>query len=234
MMTVNEFLDKIKKLPSCKTLYVMGGWGQPLTASNKNRLITGHAYNQNADRKALISAASADTFAFDCVCMIKAILWGFNFDTSKVNGGATYASNGVPDINADQMIEKCSGVSTSFKNIEQGEVVWKPGHIGVYIGDGLAVECTPAWKDRVQVTAVENIGKKSGYDSRTWTTHGKLPYVDYTKESVNGWKKENGSWYFYVYGEKVKGKPYLCKWNDKTDWYLFDKQGRCAAKLTIY
>ena len=233
-MTVNEFLDKIKKLPSCKTLYVMGGWGQPLTASNKNRLITGHAYNQNADRKALISAASADTFAFDCVCMIKAILWGFNFDTSKVNGGATYASNGVPDINADQMIEKCSGVSTSFKNIEQGEVVWKPGHIGVYIGDGLAVECTPAWKDRVQVTAVENIGKKSGYDSRTWTTHGKLPYVDYTKESVNGWKKENGSWYFYVYGEKVKGKPYLCKWNDKTDWYLFDKQGRCAAKLTIY
>ena len=233
-MKVNEFLEKIKKLPSCKTLYVMGGWGQPLTASNKSRLITGHSYNQSADRKALINAASADTFAFDCVCMIKAILWGFNFDTSKVNGGATYASNGVPDINADQMIDKCTGVSTNFNSIEPGEVVWKPGHIGVYIGDGLAVECTPAWKDRVQVTAVENIGKKDGYNARTWTKHGKIPYVDYSKETVNGWKKENGSWYFYVYGEKVKGKPYLCKWNDKTDWYLFDKTGRCAAKLTIY
>lgn len=233
-MTVNDFLEKIRKLPNYKTLYVMGGWGQPLTASNKSRLISGHAYNQSADRKALINAASADTFAFDCVCMIKAILWGFSFDTSKVNGGATYASNGVPDINADQMIEKCSGVSTSFKSIEPGEVVWKTGHIGVYIGDGLAVECTPAWKDRVQVTAVENIGKKDGYNSRLWTKHGKLPYVDYSKETVNGWKKENGSWYFYVYGERIKGKPYLCKWNDKTDWYLFDKQGRCAAKLTIY
>ncbi len=234
MMKVNDFLDKIKKLPSCKTLYVMGGWGQPLTASNKSRLISGHAYNQRADRKALINAASADTFAFDCVCMIKAILWGFDFDTSKTNGGAVYASNGVPDINADQMINKCTGVSSDFRNIEPGAVVWKTGHIGVYIGDGLAVECTPAWKDRVQVTAVENIGKKSGYESRTWTKHGKLPYVDYTKESVNGWKKENGSWYFYVYGEKVKGKPYLCTWKDKTDWYLFDKDGRCAAKLTIY
>lgn len=234
MMKVNDFLDKIKKLPSCKTLYVMGGWGQPLTASNKSRLITEHSYNQNADRKALINAASADTFAFDCVCMIKAILWGFSFDTSKANGGAVYASNGVPDINADQMIGKCSGVSTSFKNIEPGEVVWKTGHIGVYIGDGLAVECTPAWKDRVQITAVENIGKKSGYNSRVWTKHGKLPYVDYTKESLNGWVKEGDSWYFYVYNEKVKGKPYLCKWDNKTEWYLFDKQGRCAAKLTIY
>ena len=233
-MKLSEFLEKIKKLPDCKSLYVMGGWGQPLTASNKNRLITGHAYNQSADRKALINAASASTFAFDCVCMIKAVLWGFDFDTSKTNGGAVYASNGVPDINADQMIEKCSGVSSDFSNIQEGEVVWKTGHIGVYIGNGLAVECTPAWADKVQVTAVLNIGSKSGYNGRTWTKHGKLPYVDYTKESLNGWVHRGSDWFYYVGGTLIKNKMYLCTWQNKTDWYLFDKAGRCAAKIQIY
>ena len=58
-----------------------------------------------------------------------------------------------------------------------------PGHIGVYIGDGLAVECTPKWDNKVQITAVANIGKKAGYNSRKWTKHGKLPYVEYVVEA---------------------------------------------------
>lgn len=53
------------------------------------------------------------------------------------------------------------------------------GHIGVYIGNGLAVECTPRWSDGVQITAVHNIGKIAGYNGRTWTKHGKLPHVNY-------------------------------------------------------
>ena len=234
MMKVNEFLEKIKKVAAAKTLYVMGGWGQPLTDTNKTRLINGHAYNQGADRKKMIIAASADTFAFDCVCMIKAILWGFNFDKKASNGGAVYASNNVPDINADQMIDKCSNVSTDFSKIIPGCVVWKTGHIGVYIGDGLAVECTPMWKNCAQITAVENIGKKSGYDCRTWTKHGMLPYIDYTKESLNGWVHRNNDWFYYVYNKPVTGKMYLCEWKGQTDWYLFDKAGRCAAKIKIY
>ena len=60
-----------------------------------------------------------------------------------------------------------------------------PEHIGIYIGDGLCVECTPAWKNCVQITAVGNIGTKSGYNTRTWKKHGKLPYVDYTTKAAN-------------------------------------------------
>lgn len=80
------------------------------------------------------------------------------------------------------MINACSDVSTDFRSIQVGEVVWLPGHIGVYIGDGLAVECTPIWKDGVQITAVLNIGTKRGYNGRTWVMHGKLPYVTYEAE----------------------------------------------------
>jgi peptidoglycan hydrolase-like protein with peptidoglycan-binding domain len=35
----------------------------------------------------------------------------------------------------------------------------------------------------VQITAVHNIEIKSGYNGRTWTKHGKLPYLTYEVES---------------------------------------------------
>lgn len=161
-----------------KTLYVMGGIGYPLNAKGKQRAYK-NSWNTKAARVKLIKAATDDTFAFDCVCFIKSILWGFAGDPSKTYGGAKYESNGVPDISADGMIKVCSGVSKDFSKIEVGEVVWMSGHIGVYIGGGLAVECTPKWENKVQITAVGNIGKKAGYNTRKWTKHGKLPYVSY-------------------------------------------------------
>ena len=80
---------------------------------------------------------------------------------------------------ADQMIAKCKEVSTDFSKIQPGEVVWMSGHIGVYVGDGLAVEATHRWKDGVQRTAVHNIGTIPGYNGRKWTKHGKLPWINY-------------------------------------------------------
>lgn len=165
-----------------KTLYVLGAFGWPMTDKMKKRAKEEQKYNQKAERAAKIDAADAKTFGFDCVCLIKALLWDWNGEASKKYGGAVYESNGVPDINEAEMIKVCSDVSTDFSNIQVGEVVWMSGHIGVYIGNGLAVECTPKWKDCVQITAVLNIGKKSGYNGRIWTKHGKLPYVSYPAE----------------------------------------------------
>ena len=163
-----------------KTLYVMGCFGAPMTDANKTRYCNNHSYNKQAARTAMIKAASADTFGFDCVCMIKGLLWGWNGDATKTYGGATYKDNDVPDIGADSMIKKCTDLSTDFSKIEVGEAVWLSGHIGIYIGDGLAVECTPKWDNKVQITACNC--DKTGYNRRNWTKHGKLPYVSYTVE----------------------------------------------------
>ena len=92
---------------------------------------------------------------------------------------ATYKANGVPDIGTETMIAVCKDVFTDFADIQVGELLWMQGHVGIYIGDGLAVECTTSWKNCVQITAVHNIGKKSGYNGRKWTKHGKLPYISY-------------------------------------------------------
>lgn len=173
---VEKLIDIAKNY---KTLYVMGCFGAPMNATNKQRYTTNHKYNKDATRTAMINAASADTFGFDCVCLIKGVLWGWSGNASKRYGGAGYAVNNVPDIGADQMIKVCSSVTTDFSKIEVGEALWCEGHIGVYIGDGLGVECTPRWDNDVQITAVANIGSKTGYNARTWKKHGKLPYIDY-------------------------------------------------------
>lgn len=162
-----------------KTLYVMGCFGAPMTEKNKARYCKNHAYNKKTARTKMIQAATADTFGFDCVNLIKGLMWGWCGDTTKTYGGAVFKSNNVPDKSANGMIALCSDVTKDFSNIQIGEAVWMDGHIGVYIGDGLAVESTPAWKNCVQITAVHNIGKKSGYNGRTWTSHGKLPFIEY-------------------------------------------------------
>lgn len=205
-MKNTEFVQKLKDIATnYKTLYVWGCFGSPMTASNKNRYCNNASYNKQSARTKMIQAASTDTFGFDCVCLIKGVLWGWTGDRRKTYGGAVYASNGVPDCTANAMFKKCTEQSSDFSKIEIGEAVWMDGHIGVYVGDGLAVECTPAWKNCVQLTACNQA--KTGYPRRNWTKHGKLPYIEYvttvvetpapTKKSVEEIAKEvlDGKWY---------------------------------------
>ena len=166
-----------------KTIYMYACYGfQVTTATIKNKAaqnLNGWYTKANIAKLEAVANQHPPTWCFDCVNLIKGILWGWWGNPEKEKGGAVYASNGIPDTNADGMIKRCSGVTDDFSHIEVGEAVWMAGHIGVYIGDGLAVECTPRWADGVQVTAVHNIGKRNGYNGRKWTKHGKLPHVDY-------------------------------------------------------
>lgn len=182
LMTNTEFVKKAKEIATkYKTLYVMGCFGACLNKKGKARYIANDAYNKQATRTAMIKACSDDTFGFDCVGLIKGIFWGWsgNQDPAKNYGGARYAANGVPDTNAGGMFNKCSDISADFKNILPGEALRCDGHIGIYIGDGLAVEATPSWKNCVQITAVANIAKSTVYPNRTWLKHGKLPWIEY-------------------------------------------------------
>lgn len=166
-----------------KTLYIRGCFGAPMTDSNKKRYTNNLAYNQQEIRKEKILNASSDTFGFDCVCFIKGLLWGWIGDAGHPYGGAKYQSGGVPDKNSNTMITLCNDVSTDFFNLEVGEFLWIPGHCGVYIGDGLAAECTHRWADGVQITRVHNLLSDDGTPGRKWEKHGKLPWITYEQES---------------------------------------------------
>ena len=188
VMSDELFVERAKLAASVTTLYVSGCFGAPMTEYNKRRYMNNNSFNKAPNRQKLISAASPDTFGFDCICLIKAILWDWIANVNAVYGGATYKANGVPDFpvdgnaNTKGLLDYCTEVSTDFSKIVPGEVLHNPGHAGIYIGDGLAIECTYRWKDGVQITAVANMGNnKKVANSRTWTEHGKLQWISYKK-----------------------------------------------------
>lgn len=90
--------------------------------------------------------------------------------------------------------------------------LWKPGHVGVYVGDGMAVDAR---------------GSQYGvcYESvytHGWTTYFKVPGVSYPK---NGWVKFNGSKYYYENGQ------YLANTTRTIDGvsYTFASSGKCTS-----
>ncbi len=190
IMTSAELCAKAMDIArNYKTSYMLGPWGWPATDKMITRAITNGTYAQtNKQWLSYANAIKGKGFLFDCVGLIKGILWGWNGDLSRPYGGAGYARNGVPDYGADTMIAKCSDVSTDFSTIVPGEAVWMSGHIGIYVGGGVVVESTPKWNWGVQESTCLNMAGKQlpgTVGSRTWTKHGKLPWVDYAAQENN-------------------------------------------------
>lgn len=174
MMHVDDFIGKLLMTATEETLYVMGGWGQAINAKSRAALIAAQSYNQSSTRRKMINEAPDGTRAFDCSGLIKSILWGYMGDDSAT-GGAKYASNGVPDLSASGLINKCYGVSTDMNTVSPGEVIYMTGHIGVYVGGGYVIESSPKWKNGVQRTELS---------ARKWLKHGFLPYVEYDQYNM--------------------------------------------------
>lgn len=184
-MKVSKFIEQLKKALASNTVYGSGAFGASIGnfpsqldryyKNTKNKC--GKAY---AD-KLKTAAKTKPCFTFDCCGLPKGILFGWDAVADDIYGGAKYESNGVPDFGTG-VIDDCTDVSTDFSNIVPGELLWISGHVGIYIGDAYAIECTTGWDDKVQKTVVTNIrGVKTGEHGRKWTKHGKLPYVDYSE-----------------------------------------------------
>lgn len=185
-MKAHDFINTLKKIATeYNTLYVYGSFGEHLKSDNIERYLSRYAYNRQPHRISLIEKSlDKDVFGFDCVCLVKGVLWGWRGDPSVNYGGAVYESCSVPDVGANKMIELCHEVTEDFSNICIGELLWTNDHCGVYVGDGLAVECTPLWNDGVQLTSVGNLeNAPAAYHQRKWKKHGKLPFVEYQQDS---------------------------------------------------
>lgn len=169
-MLKEDFIRQLVLAGETESLYVKGGFGHPLTETNKKRLIGQYPYNK--ERADMINSKDRHCFAFDCCGLIKGIVWGFNAESNKVYGGAKYESNGCPDVNEKGLLNMCSNISDDMSTVTPGEFLYMSGHCGVYLGNGNVMESTPKWKNGVQLTDVQ---------WRKWKTHGRLPFIEYTQ-----------------------------------------------------
>lgn len=106
----------------------------------------------------------------DCVGMIKSFFW----TGGNITGKNVYKSHGCDDMSADVMFSRCSerGPIAKIPDVP-GLLVHKPGHIGVYVGDGYTIEMKGFAYDCVM----------NKVDKGPWTEWGRLPasmlvYVD--------------------------------------------------------
>lgn len=160
------------------TYYGYGACGAPADYKYVNR-----TYEDNRQRYG-VPDAPAGSFIFDCAgYAYKAIPWGFCGDPNKCYGGAVWPAKGQPlsELDTNDILSICTDVSEDFTEIQPAEVLYMPGHVGIYVGNGKALECTTGWgQNKVIETVVLNIKPTDPtYYARTWFKHGKLPFIDY-------------------------------------------------------
>lgn len=141
---------------------------QSLYNSKKNQY-PGH---YTADRTSgYMKDIAAGKMCADCVGMIKAFFWS----GGVVGGPSKYATNHCPDTSANGMIALCAKTG-SIGSIpdEPGLVVWKSGHIGVYVGGGYVVEMKGFNYDCLRRRVAEG----------GWSKWGRLPasMISYTDD----------------------------------------------------
>lgn len=120
----------------------------------------------------------------DCIGLIKGYIWC----DDENDFSPKYQSNGCPDINEQMMYEnaKVKGNIDTMPD-EEGLLVFKNNHVGVYIGGGFVVQAKG-----------HNYGVvKTKLDSDGWTKWCECPYIAYKNKAHKTDKyvtvKTNGS-----------------------------------------
>ena len=106
--------------------------------------------------------------AVDCSGLIWSYCGGNRTDMLGTSTESGYVSSGVPRVH--------------------GLGLYQPGHVGVYIGDGMAVDA----RNEYYGVCYESIANKS------WTNWFKFAAISYID---NGWEKFNGNYYYYENGQ---------------------------------
>lgn len=163
MLTNIQLARFCQKVLDAKWVYWYGTYGYQCTKSRYEAKAKQYPAHYTDSRKAayMRDIAEGRTCA-DCVGLIKAFFW----KGGDVNAAPKYKSNNCPDKGANSMFALCkeTGEISTIPDVP-GLVVWKSGHIGVYVGDGYTVEMKGFDYDCVKAKVTDG----------AWTKWGKLP-----------------------------------------------------------
>lgn len=163
MLTSAMLVEFVKEVYARKWVYWYGTCGYKCTQALYNSKRNQYPGHYTAARASGYAKDIAEgRWCADCVGMIKAFFWM----NGNIDGPNRYATNHCPDTSADGMIKLCkqTGPISTIPDIP-GLVVWKSGHIGVYIGNGYTIEERGFAYDCV----------KRKVKDGPWTRWGRLP-----------------------------------------------------------
>lgn len=163
MLTNLQLVNYMKQVHAAGYVYWYGTCGYECSKSLYERKKKQYPAHYTASRTSGYMRDIADgAWCADCVGVIKSFFWS----NGKIKTKGVYNSNNCPDTSANGMIKLCKETG-SIKTIPDipGLVVWKTGHIGVYIGGGEVIEMNGFAKDC--------LWRKTSANS--WTKWGKLP-----------------------------------------------------------
>lgn len=166
MLTNLSLVEHAKKALREKWGYVWGTFGQLLTPSLLTQKI--NQYPEGVGNwQTYIKKNWMGRKVTDCVGLIKGCYW-------SESGSLVY--NGSTDVNADMMYNKArrKGPMNTLPEIP-GVCLWKKGHIGVYIGNGLVIEARGTKEGVIQ----------SKLGDVPWVGWLECPFIEYVAAPVN-------------------------------------------------
>lgn len=192
MFTGKQLAEYCKKVYAAEWVYWYGTYGKKCTESLYNSKKRQYPSHYTSDRTAgYMRDIREGKWCADCVGLPKSFFWKDGIITNEPK----YATNHCPDVSANGMIALCTqtGKIGSIPD-EPGLVVWKSGHIGVYIGGGYTIEMRGFAYDCV----------KRKVTAGPWTKWGRLPksMISYTDEPVT--EPEPDALKYGSVGEAVK------------------------------
>lgn len=165
-------------LKSAKGLveYAKAQIGNPYWYGTFGQLSSEALYNQKKSQYPKMYTASDYKSQYgkkvhDCIGLIKGYIWCDGIDDTSPE----YQSNGCPDINEEMMYDnaKVKGDISTMPE-KKGLLVFKSGHVGVYIGNGYVVEAKGHAYGVV----------KTKLKDRNFTRWCECPYIVYEKEKA--------------------------------------------------
>lgn len=186
------------------TPYVYGAKGEVLTQAILDRLVRENPGTYTSTYKAK-AAKYIGQRCTDCSGLI-------SWYTGRIRGSYNYHDTAAERVSIDRLNESMIGWA-----------LWKPGHIGVYIGDGWCIEAKGINYGTIQ----------SRVTATPWQQALKLCDIDYTAAPVTyqeGFQQAaDGRRWWYQYSDGTyacNGWYWLTERTGGTSgWYLFDAEG---------
>lgn len=145
------------------TLYAWGGMMQICTDNLINRLSTMYPDKYTQQRKNRLQQSAKKSYLCDCVGLIKAYYFG-GINVPKYSVSKDVSTSGMFSL------AKTKGKINTLPETK-GVILYMPGHVGVYVGNGYCIECTyGVYGDGVVKTSIINRG---------WTDWFYCPFIDY-------------------------------------------------------